>query len=156
MKAIYAGSFDPPTLGHEDVIRRSAKVFDHLYVGIGHNQYKIPFIKKDDRFNLLTEICKDLKNVTVVLVEGLLVDYCKLHEIGIIVRGLRATLDFETELSMAHVNRKLGPNIDTMFLASETENSFVSSSMVREVYNHLGDISSFVSPTVLWFLTGRK
>jgi pantetheine-phosphate adenylyltransferase len=156
MDAIYAGSFDPPTLGHEDIIHRASKVFNKLWVGIGTNSSKTPFLSTDERKFLLMEICKDLPNVEVIVFGGLLVSVCKLMKIGIMVRGLRASLDFESELSMAHVNRKLNPDVDTMFLVTETENSFVSSSMVKEVLRHGGDISSFVSEGVEIYLQNRE
>jgi pantetheine-phosphate adenylyltransferase len=155
MNAIFAASFDPPTLGHEDIIRRSARVFDKLYVGIGTNSSKTPFLRVEERKFLLMAICKDMANVHVVVFGGLLAEYCKSMGIGIIVRGLRATLDFESELSMAHVNRKLAPDVDTMFLVTETDNSFVSSSMVKEVLRYGGDISSFVSEGVAIYLKNR-
>jgi pantetheine-phosphate adenylyltransferase len=95
MKAILAASFDPPTLGHEDLIRRASKIFDKLYVGIGKNSKKKPYLQLDSRQFLLKQICKEYSNVEVVSFEGLLVEYCRENEIGIIVRGLRATVDFE-------------------------------------------------------------
>jgi pantetheine-phosphate adenylyltransferase len=148
MKAILAASFDPPTLGHEDLIRRASKIFDKLYVGIGKNSKKNSYLQLDSRRFLLGEICKEYSNVEVITFDGLLVEYCRGKGIGIIVRGLRATLDFEYELSMAHVNRKLMGEVDTIFLPTEVENSFVSSSMVREIHGHGGDISAFVSKAV--------
>lgn len=154
MKAILAASFDPPTLGHEDLIKRAAKIFDKLYVGIGKNNKKKPYLPIKSRQALLERICKEYSNVEVVLFDGLLVEYCKEHGIGIIVRGLRATLDFEYELSMAHVNKKLMEEVDTIFLPTEVENSFVSSSIVREIHEHGGDISAFVSWEVEEYLTG--
>ncbi|MCK9567422.1 pantetheine-phosphate adenylyltransferase [Candidatus Pacearchaeota archaeon] len=156
MNAIFAASFDPPTKGHEDIIHRAARVFDKLYVGIGTNSSKTPLLHTDERKFLLMAICKDLPNVEVIVFGGLLVSICELMNIGIMVRGLRATLDFESELSMAHVNRKLAPSVDTMFLVTETENSFVSSSMVKEVLRYKGDISSFVSEGVEIYLQNRE
>ena len=156
MDAVYAGSFDPVTKGHEDIIHRAARVFDNLYVGIGTNSSKVPFLRTEERKFLLMAICKGLPNVHVVVFGGLLVEFCKSMGIGIMVRGLRATLDFESELSMAHVNRKLAPDVDTMFLVTETDNSFVSSSMVKEVLRYEGDISSFVSEGVEIYLKNRE
>jgi pantetheine-phosphate adenylyltransferase len=149
MKAIYAGSFDPPTNGHLDIIQRASRVFDELIVGIGTNSSKTPLFNAGERSTLVTDTCKDLSNVTVAIFRGLLVNYCK--EIGatIIVRGLRAVSDFEAELALAHTNHKLHPEIDTFFLVTQPENSFVSSSMVKEVSRHGGDISSFVPPNVV-------
>lgn len=152
MNAIFAASFDPPTRGHEDIICRAARVFDKLYVGIGTNSSKKPLLHADERKFLLMEICKNLPNVEVIVFGGLLASVCELMNIGIIVRGLRATLDFEYELSMAHVNRKLAPDVDTMLFVTETSNSFVSSSMVKEVLRYEGDISSFVSEGVERYL----
>lgn len=156
MNAILAASFDPPTLGHEDLIHRAAKTFDKLYVGIGINSAKKPFLSLTERSSLLKIICKDIPNVEVIVFDGLLVKICEKMNIDVMVRGLRSTLDFEYELSMAHVNRRLAPSIETMFFVTETENSFVSSSMVREVLRYKGRISDFVSEDVENYLQNRE
>jgi pantetheine-phosphate adenylyltransferase len=153
---IYPGSFDPITVGHLDLIQRAAKLFDKLYIGIGSNGGKKPFLNYSDRIHLIEKSCHDIINIEVVYFDGLLVDYCKPRKIKTIVRGLRAVSDFESELSMAHVNRKLYPDIDTMFLATDTDTSFVSSSMVREVFRLGGDISQFVPKEVNDYLISNK
>jgi pantetheine-phosphate adenylyltransferase len=149
MKAVYAGSFDPPTTGHLDIIQRASRVFDELIVGIGTNSSKTPLFNAGERSILVTDACTGLSNVTVVIFRGLLVDYCKKVEAPIIVRGLRAVSDFEAELAQAHTNHKLHPEVDTFFLVTQPENSFVSSSMVREVAKLGGDISPFVPLNVV-------
>ena len=151
MKAVYAGSFDPPTNGHLDIIQRASRVFDELIVGIGTNSSKLPLLNAGERSTLVTDACRNLglTNVTVTIFKGLLVEYCKEVEAKIIVRGLRALSDFEAELALAHTNHKLHPEVDTFFLVTQPENSFVSSSMVKEVAKHGGDISSFVPANVI-------
>lgn len=148
MKAMYAGSFDPPTTGHLDIIQRASRVFDELVVGIGTNSSKTPLFNAGERSTLVTGACTGLSNVSVVIFQGLLTDYCKEAGVKVIVRGLRAVSDFEAELALAHTNHKLHPGVDTFFLVTQPENSFVSSSMVREVARFGGDISSFVPPNV--------
>lgn len=149
MRAVYAGSFDPPTNGHLDIIQRASRVFDNLVVGIGTNSSKTPLFNAGERATLVTDACKGLNNVSVMIFRGLLVNYCKEVGASVIVRGLRAVSDFEAELAQAHTNHKLHPEIDTFFLVTQPENSFVSSSMVREVARFEGDISSFVPPNVV-------
>ena len=150
MIAIYAGTFDPPTNGHADIIQRASRVFDELIVGVGTNIGKNPLFNAGERSDLVRKISDNLglKNVKVVIFSGLLVDFCREEKAGVIVRGLRAVTDFEAELAMAHTNSKLEKSIETFFLVTSPENSFVSSSMVREVARFKGDISSFVPPVV--------
>lgn len=149
MKAVYAGSFDPPTNGHLDIIQRASRIFDELIVGIGTNSSKEPLFNAGQRTTLVVDACTGFSNVSVIIFHGLLVDYCKEVGASVIVRGLRAVSDFEAELAQAHTNHKLHPEIDTFFLVTKPENSFVSSSMVREVARFGGDISSFVPPNVV-------
>lgn len=155
-RAIYAGSFDPPTTGHLDLIVRASRLFDDLLIAIGKNRGKPPFLEITERKFLLWEICKVLpKKPTILVFDGLLADYCKAMQVDVIVRGLRAITDFEYELQMAHANRILNGSVDTMFLATETETSFVSSSLVREVFHHKGDVSKFVPSQVNEYLHNR-
>jgi pantetheine-phosphate adenylyltransferase len=149
MIAVYAGSFDPPTNGHLDIIRRASRVFDTLIVGIGTNSSKSPLLNAGERASLVEASCEDLSNVSVKIFSGLLVTFCKEIGAAVIVRGLRAVTDFEAELALAHTNHKLYPEIDTFFLVTQPENSFVSSSMVKEVAKYGGDISSFVPSNVM-------
>lgn len=147
--ALYAGSFDPPTHGHEDVIRRAAKVFDNLVVGVGNNSSKTPFFLAWERAKLISDICSDVKNLEVKIFNGLLVNFCKEVEATVIIRGLRAVTDFEAELGIAHVNAQQDPGIDTFFLVTKPDNSFVSSSAVKELIRFGGDVSYYVHPNVI-------
>lgn len=146
--AIYPGSFDPPTLGHLDVIERAAKLFDEIIVAVGVNSAKKPLLRAEDRVEALKASTAHLKNVQVDSFEGLLVDYVESKHARSIVRGLRATADFEYEFQMAMVNRRLSPEVDTVFLMTKWEHSYLSSSIVREVANLGGDYSEMVPKPV--------
>lgn len=143
-RGIYPGSFDPVTNGHVDMIERAAKIVDHLEVGVLNNRAKNPLFSVDERVSMLKEITKDMPNVSVSSFNGLLVDY--MEEIGasIIVRGLRAVTDFEYELQIAQTNHRVNPNIDTLFLTTNIQYSYLSSTMVKEFASYGGDISHFV------------
>lgn len=143
-RGIYPGSFDPVTNGHVDMIERAAKIVDHLEVGVLNNRAKNPLFSVDERVSMLEEITKDIPNVSVSSFDGLLVDY--MEEIGasIIVRGLRAVTDFEYELQIAQTNHRVNPNIDTLFLTTNIQYSYLSSTMVKEFASYGGDISHFV------------
>jgi pantetheine-phosphate adenylyltransferase len=147
-KAIYPGSFDPPTLGHLDVIERASKLFDDIIVAVGVNSGKTPLLTGEQRVEALRASTKHLPNVTVDSFTGLLVDYVLSTEALSIVRGLRATADFEYEFQMAMVNRRLASKIDTVFLMTKWEYSYLSSSIVREVATLGGDYSGMVPPPV--------
>ena len=144
MKAIYPGSFDPITLGHVDIIKRAAEKFDVLYVGVLVNSSKNPLFSIENRVSMIKEVLKDIPNVEVISFDGLLVDYCKNNGIKTIVRGLRAITDFDYELQIAQTNRLLANDIDTVFLATGLEYSYLSSSIVKEVASYGGDISKSV------------
>lgn len=143
-KAIYPGSFDPVTLGHMDVIARSAKLADELVVVIMINEGKKPLFTIEERASMLEKTTKDIKNVRIKYYKGLLIDFAKKENANVIVRGLRAVTDFEYELQMAQTNRVLAPQIDTLFLTTALEYSYLSSSIVKEVAGFGGDISRFV------------
>lgn len=143
-RAIYPGSFDPITHGHLDIIERSAVVVDELIVGVLHNKAKNPLFSVEERVRMIREVTKNIKNVKVVAFEGLLVDFAKLMEAKVIIRGLRAVTDFEYELQMAQTNRKLDTSIETLFMTTGMEYAYLSSSTVREVAAFGGDISQFV------------
>lgn len=147
-RAIYPGSFDPVTNGHLDVIRRAANLFDELYIGVLVNSAKNPLFSIKDRVSMLEEELKEYPNVRVVSFDGLLVDYCKNHEISTIVRGLRAITDFEYELQIAQTNRVMAPQVDTIFLTTCLEYAYLSSSIVKEIASYGGDISKTVPPLV--------
>ena len=144
MKAIYPGSFDPVTYGHLDIIERSASLVDELVVGVLNNNAKSPLFSVEERVKMLEEVTKDISNVKVVTFEGLLVDFAQKMDAKMIVRGLRAITDFEYELQMAQTNHKLAPNLETIFLTTSLEYSYLSSTIVKEVATFEGDISKFV------------
>lgn len=147
--AIYPGTFDPITVGHTDVAERVSGMFDHIILAIARNPSKKPFFTLEERTDLATEILKPLGNVTVVPFEGLLVNVAVEVGANVIVRGLRAVSDFDYEMQIAGMNRKLNADIETVFIAASQENAFLSSSIVREIANHGGDVSEFVHPLVL-------
>ena len=144
VRAIYPGSFDPVTYGHLDIIKRSADIVDELVVGVLYNKAKIPLFSVEERVKMLGEATKDLGNVKIVPFEGLLIDFAKQMDAKVIVRGLRAITDFEYELQMAQTNRKLNPEVETLFMTTSLEYSYLSSTTVKEVASFEGDISQFV------------
>ncbi len=148
MIAIYPGSFDPITLGHIDVIERGAKLFDKVIVAILSNSSKSPLFTVDKRTEQITECTKHIANVEVGSFTGLTVEYAKLHNAGVLLRGLRVLSDFEKELQMAHTNKTLNYEIETVFLATTTEYSFLSSSIVKEIAQFGGSIDHLVSENV--------
>lgn len=146
---IYPGSFDPVTLGHLDIIVRASRLVDQLIIGVLVNGAKSPMFSMEERIELLHRVTKDLPNVIVEKHDGLLVDFAKQKNANILVRGLRAVTDFEYELQIAQTNHKLNPFVDTVFLTTSVEYSYVSSSIVREVASYGGDISQFVSECIV-------
>lgn len=146
--AIYPGSFDPVTFGHIDIIERASKIGDKLIVGVLNNCSKSPLFSASERVNMLKEVTKHLDNVEIISFGGLLVDFAKDMEASVIIRGLRAITDFEYELQMAQTNHILNSKIDTLFLTSNIDYSYLSSSTVKEVASYGGDISKFVSKCV--------
>ena len=143
--AIYPGSFDPVTFGHLDIIRRAADIVDHLTVAVLNNQSKTPLFSVEERVNILKEVTKDIPNVSIESFQGLLIDYAKAKDIHVSVRGLRAITDFEYELQIAQTNRKLSNGeLDTIFLTTSLEHSYLSSSSVKEIASFHGDISQCV------------
>jgi pantetheine-phosphate adenylyltransferase len=147
--AVYAGSFDPITLGHLDLVRRGAGLFDELVLAIGHNTNKRYLLGLSQRLQILRESVADIPNVRVDFFEGLLVDYCKRIEAGVILRGLRAVTDFEFEFKIGLANRDMAPQIQTVFLLTSPEYLFVSSSLIREIATHGGDVSRYVPAPAL-------
>jgi pantetheine-phosphate adenylyltransferase len=146
-KAVFPGSFDPITLGHEDVISRAIPLFDEIYIAIGINSNKKYMFSLDQRKKFIEECFQEYKNVKVITYKGLTVDLCKKHDIDYIIRGLRNPADFEFEKAIAHTNRDLAP-IETVFLLTAAKTSYISSSIVREVLTNGGDISSLVPSCV--------
>lgn len=144
LRAIYPGSFDPVTYGHLDIIERAASISDELIVGVLQNKAKTPLFSVEERVIILREVTKNLKNVKIIPFEGLLIDFAAQMDAKVIVRGLRAITDFEYELQMSQTNRKLNADIETLFLTTSLEYSFLSSTTVKEVASFGGDISQFV------------
>ena len=149
IRAIYPGSFDPVTLGHLDIIKRAAQTVGELIVGVLNNGSKTPLFTIDERVSMLLEVTEGLSNVKVMSFSGLLVDFARQTEATVVVRGLRAISDFEYELQMAQTNHKLNPNVDTMFLATSLEYSYLSSTIVKEVAFFQGDIKEFVPEQIV-------
>ncbi len=144
LRAIYPGSFDPVTNGHIDIIRRAAGIADELIVGILQNKAKTPLFSVEERVIILRKVTENLKNVKIVPFEGLLIDFAAQMDAKVIIRGLRAITDFEYELQMSQTNRKLNADIETLFLTTSLEYSYLSSTTVKEVACFGGDISQFV------------
>jgi pantetheine-phosphate adenylyltransferase len=154
--AVYPGSFDPLTNGHLDIIRRGIDVFDHLVVGIAENSRKSSLFTVEERLEITRRVLADLPRVEVDAFEGLTVEYAMKRGAVAIVRGLRAVADFEYELQMANMNRKLCPTIETLFMMTSEKYFFVSSQNVKEVARLGGDISQLVPPLVAERLAGKK
>lgn len=145
-KAIYPGSFDPLTLGHIDIIERSSKIVDELVVGVLNNSAKNSLFSLEERVSMIEEMTKNLPNVSVSSFNGLLVDYMKEIDATIIVRGLRAVTDFEYELQIAQTNHVENPDVETIFLTTSLQYSYLSSTIVKEFASYGGDLSKFVPP----------
>ena len=148
VKAVYTGSFDPVTFGHLDIIRRGAKVVDELVIGILVNSQKTPMFTMEERKEFIEKATGDLDNVRVQMFEGLAVDFARNNEASIIIRGLRAVTDFESEMQIAQTNHSLAPDIETMFFTTSLEYAFLSSTIVKEVAYYGQDVSGFVPPEV--------
>jgi pantetheine-phosphate adenylyltransferase len=146
--AVYAGSFDPPTLGHLDLIERASALFSDVIVGIGRHPTRTPLFSVEERVDLVSRVSAHLSNVTVAAFDGLLIAFCKRENARVIVRGLRAATDFEYELQTAHANADLEPEVDTVFLPTRTKNGFISASLVREIASHGGDVSRYAPALV--------
>ena len=146
--AIYAGSFDPPTNGHLDIVERASRLFPRLIVAIGHHPTRSPIFEVDRRLELLRAITARFDNVEVAMFEGLLVNYARKVGARVVVRGLRAATDFEYELQIAHANADLASEVDTVFLPTRTNYGFISASLVREIASHGGDVSRYAPPEV--------
>ena len=148
-RAVYPGSFDPITLGHIDIIRRSAKIVDELVVGVLRNSAKNSLFSLEERVSMIEEMTRDLPNVKVACFDGLLVDYMKDIDASIIIRGLRAVTDFEYELQIAQSNHVQNEKIETIFLITDLKYSYLSSTIVKEFASYGGDISKFVPEQII-------
>lgn len=155
VKAIYPGTFDPPTNGHVDLIQRGSKLFDHLTVAILMNPVKNPLFTVQERVVMLKEATKPLGNVSVATFDGLMVEFARTAGATAVLRGIRAISDYEGEFQMALMNRRLAPEIETVFLQPAGRYSFVSSRMVKEVFSFGGDITGLVPTNVLKKLRAR-
>lgn len=153
--AIYPGSFDPVTFGHIDIIKRASAMVDKLIIGVLRNSAKTPLFSVEERVNMLREVTKGIDNIEIRSFEGLLIDFAREMDAHIIVRGLRAVTDFEYELQLAQTNKTVYPEIDTLFLVTSVEYSYLSSSVVREVASYNGDISKFVPSCVTEMLKDK-
>ncbi len=146
--AVYPGSFDPVTRGHLDIIKRAARVNDHLIVAVLINSAKSPLFTIEERVAMLKECCAGFSNVTVESFDGLTVDFAKKRHATVMVRGLRAVTDFENEIQLAQINLALMPGIETMFLATSIRWGYLSSTVVKEAARYGSDVSKFVTPNV--------
>jgi pantetheine-phosphate adenylyltransferase len=153
--ALYPGTFDPPTNGHVDLIQRGAKLFDHLTVAILNNREKNPLFTVEERVEMLKEVTGTLTNVSIATFEGLMVEFARKQGASAVLRGIRAISDYEYEFQMALMNRRLAPEIETVFLQPAGRYSFVSSRMLKEVFSFGGDVTGLVPPNVLKRLRGR-
>jgi pantetheine-phosphate adenylyltransferase len=155
-RALYVGSFDPFTNGHFDILNRSLAIFDEVVIVIAKSPSKNNLFSFDERQAMLEELVKDLPQVSVDIWEGLIVEYAKKNNINYIVRGLRPTGDFEIEFQMAAMNRKLSGTVETVFLMSDEDTYFVSSSLVKEIHGHGGNIDEFVPTKILKKMNEKK
>jgi pantetheine-phosphate adenylyltransferase len=149
VKALYPGTFDPLTNGHVDLIQRGARLFDHLIVAVLNNPSKNPLFTIEERVEMLEEVISSFDNVSVATFDGLMVDFARQQGVSAVLRGIRAISDYEYEFQMALMNRRLAPEIETVFLQPAGRYSFVSSRMLKEVASFGGDITGLVPPNVL-------
>jgi pantetheine-phosphate adenylyltransferase len=155
IRAVYPGTFDPLTRGHEDIVRRAASLFDGLIIGVADSQAKRPFFTRSERVDMASEVLSDLKNVKVVGFSGLIINFIREHQARVIMRGLRAVADFEYEFQMTMMNRHLAGDVETVFLMADEAHFFTSSRLVKEVISLGGDVSGFV-PEPVYKALSRK
>jgi pantetheine-phosphate adenylyltransferase len=148
VSAMYPGTFDPITLGHEDLVRRASRLFDRIVVAVAANPSKAPMFSLDERVALANKVLKNYDNVEVTGYDGLTVDFAKNNDLQVIVRGLRAISDFEYEFQLANMNRHLTDDVETAFLTPTEKYTYISASLVREIAAMGGDVTEFVSPEV--------
>jgi pantetheine-phosphate adenylyltransferase len=154
--AMYPGTFDPVTRGHEDLVRRASRIFDRIVVAIAANPGKQPMFDLDERVALAEAVLTDIPGVEVMGYEGLTIDFARQHDLGAIIRGLRAVSDFEYEFQLANMNRHLTDEVETVFLTPTERYTYISSSLVREIAMLGGDVGEFVSPVVEKALLERR
>ena len=148
-KAIYPGTFDPLTNGHTDLVIRAARLFDEVILAVAANPSKQPMFSLEERVGLAQQVFVGLPNVQVVGFAGLLADFARNHQAQVLIRGVRAVADFEYEFQLASMNRQLNPDLDSLFMTPSEKNMFISSTLVKEVARHGGDVAPFVAPQVL-------
>jgi pantetheine-phosphate adenylyltransferase len=153
--AVYPGTFDPITNGHADIMRRSLKIFDRVVVALAENVRKQPLFSIEERQTMIAEALDGDPRLEVDVFQGLLVDYVRRRKAGVVIRGLRALADFEYEFQQAHMNRHLAPEVETLFLMTNEESFYVSSSLVKEVALMGGDVSRMVPPSVVSALRAK-
>jgi len=154
-RAVYPGTFDPITLGHEDLIRRASRLFDTLIVAVADSGAKRPFFTRDERVEMARDALKYLRNVEVMGFSGLLMKFVQEHDARVVIRGLRAVSDFEYEFQLAGMNRGMYPDIETLFLTPGEQYMFISATIVREISVLGGDVSKFVAPHVAKLLKSK-
>lgn len=147
-QAVYPGTFDPITNGHQDLVRRAASIFDRVVIGIAANPNKVPMFPLELRVDLARQVVADLDNVEVMGYSGLTVEFAQQQNCGVVIRGLRAVSDFEFEFQLANMSRHLDREVDYIFLTPQEQFTFISSTLVREIANLGGDVSKFVHPVV--------
>jgi pantetheine-phosphate adenylyltransferase len=147
-RAVYPGSFDPVTNGHLEIIKRASMIFDELIVLVSVNPNKNTVFTSNERVELLKTACDGIPNVKITSYDGLIVDFIKRNNIDVIVKGLRAVTDFEAEFQMAHINKNLYQNAETVFLCADNETTYLSSSMVKQIASFGGDISAYVPESI--------
>ena len=155
IRAVYPGTFDPLTRGHEDLVRRASTLFDAVILAVADSHAKKPFFTLEERLDMARQVLADLGNVEVVGFSGLLIDFARQHGARVVVRGLRAVSDFEYEFQLAGMNRNLSPDMETVFLTPSEQHMFISATLVREIATFGGDVSKFVHPIVRAKLAAR-
>jgi pantetheine-phosphate adenylyltransferase len=148
IKAVYPGTFDPLTRGHEDLVRRASRLFDNVVLGIADSSAKRTFFTLQERIDIAREVLADVKNLSVVGFKGLLTEFVRQQDARVVLRGLRAVSDFEYEFQLAGMNRALNPEFETVFLTPGEQHMFISATLVREIATLGGDVSKFVDPVV--------
>jgi pantetheine-phosphate adenylyltransferase len=148
IRAVYPGTFDPLTRGHEDLVRRASRLFDNLILAIADSRTKRPFFTLSERIEMSREVLGDVKNLTITGFTGLLTDFVQSQKARVVLRGLRAVSDFEYEFQLAGMNRDLNPDMETVFLTPGEQHMFISATLVREIATLGGDVSKFVHPLV--------
>ena len=155
IRAVYPGTFDPLTRGHEDLVRRASTLFDAVILAVADSRSKKPFFTLEERLDMARQVLADLRNVEVMGFHGLLIDFARQNNARVVVRGLRAVSDFEYEFQLAGMNRNLSPDMETVFLTPSEQHMFISATLVREIAIFGGDVSKFVHPIVRAKLAAR-